>query len=52
MRLGRGKGYYDRFLAGKDINSAKTIGLAFKFQILDYIPNDPHDKPVHQVITD
>lgn len=52
MRLGRGKGYYDKFLANKDISSAKTIGLAFKFQVLDSLPPDPHDIPVSRVITE
>lgn len=52
IRLGRGKGYYDRFLASDDLSSAKVIGLAFHFQILDCLPSDPHDKPVQRVITD
>ncbi len=52
MRLGRGKGYYDRFLAEEDLSSAKRIGLAFSFQIVDSLPSDPHDMPVSQVITD
>ncbi|MCK5451769.1 MAG: 5-formyltetrahydrofolate cyclo-ligase [Candidatus Omnitrophica bacterium] len=52
MRLGRGKGYYDRFLSRVELNSVKTIGVAFNFQIIDYLPRDPHDKPVSLVITD
>jgi len=52
MRLGRGKGYYDRFLASKDLSSAKAIGLAFHFQAADSLPSDPHDRPVSRVITD
>lgn len=52
MRLGRGKGYYDRFLAGRDLSSAKTIGIAYSFQILDHLPQDPHDRPVNRVVTD
>ena len=51
-RLGRGKGYYDRFLSQPDLESAVTIGLAFNFQILDSLPTDPHDIPVARVITD
>jgi 5-formyltetrahydrofolate cyclo-ligase len=51
MRLGRGKGYYDRFLSKKAINNAETIGLAFDFQILESLPYDYHDKPVDQVLT-
>ncbi|MFH1845938.1 MAG: 5-formyltetrahydrofolate cyclo-ligase [Candidatus Omnitrophota bacterium] len=52
QRLGRGKGYYDRFLASSDLSSAKTIGLAFKFQIVENLPSDLHDIPVDRVITD
>lgn len=52
MRLGRGKGYYDRFLSEKDISSARTIGLAYRFQIVETLPQDPHDRPVNRVLTD
>lgn len=52
MRLGRGKGYYDKFLSGSELSSARSIGLAFQFQILDEVPSDPHDRPVMKVITD
>ena len=52
MRLGRGKGYYDKFLANKDLSLAKTIGLAFHFQAVDSLPSDSHDRPVSRVITD
>lgn len=52
MRLGRGKGYYDRFLSDDGLSSATTIGIAFSFQIVDSIPSDPHDRPVHRVITE
>jgi len=49
-RLGRGKGYYDRFL--KNLSPDKvTIGLAFDFQIVENLPKDSHDIPVSQVIT-
>jgi 5-formyltetrahydrofolate cyclo-ligase len=49
-RLGRGMGYYDRFLSRlpKDI---PTIGLAFDFQVIrDFPPLEPHDFSVSQVI--
>ena len=52
MRLGRGKGFYDRFLARDGLSSAKTIGLAFHFQVVDRISTDLHDRPVSRVITD
>ncbi len=42
-RLGRGAGYYDRFL--RDIPAGiPTFGLAFDFQIVDRLPHlDAHD---------
>lgn len=52
MRLGRSKGYYDRFLAQPELSSVKTIGLAFQFQVVATLPSDPHDRPVSRVITD
>ncbi|MFC1480457.1 5-formyltetrahydrofolate cyclo-ligase [Candidatus Omnitrophota bacterium] len=52
MRLGRGKGYYDRFLENKELSSTTTIGLAFHFQVAETLPACPHDRPVSRVITD
>jgi len=49
-RLGRGKGYYDRFLGRLDPRTA-TIGLGFDFQLVKEFPRDPHDLPVSMVIT-
>jgi len=51
-RLGRGKAYYDRLLGHEDLCSAKTVGLAFRFQIIDRLPTDLHDRPVSMVVTD
>ena len=49
-RLGRGKGYYDKFL--KNLPPGKcSVGLAFDFQIVDNLPCDSHDIPVSKVIT-
>jgi 5-formyltetrahydrofolate cyclo-ligase len=50
VRLGRGHGYYDRFLSGLP-DKTKTIGLAFAFQVLEDLPRDPHDIPVSKLIT-
>lgn len=52
MRLGRGKGYYDRFLASEELSSSKMIGLAFQFQVVNTLPSDVHDRPVYRVITE
>ncbi|MFA5088728.1 MAG: 5-formyltetrahydrofolate cyclo-ligase [Candidatus Omnitrophota bacterium] len=49
-RLGRGKGYYDRFLRALP-SRISSIGLAFDFQILDSLPHhQEHDMPVSRVI--
>jgi len=48
-RLGRGKGYYDRFLS-KIPKDTPAIGLAFKLQILPVVPTTPHDVSVKKVL--
>lgn len=50
-RLGRGAGYYDRFLSELNPETIK-IGLAFDFQLVDTIPTEKHDVPLDGVITD
>ena len=50
MRLGRGHGYYDRFLSLLP-NRTKTIGLAFDFQVVENLPKDSHDIPVWKTIS-
>jgi len=48
-RLGRGKGFYDRFL--KKINCrTETVGLAFRYQILPSLPASSHDVRVKKII--
>lgn len=39
-RVGRGKGYYDRFLSGKQIY---TLGVCLPFQKLATVPYERHD---------
>lgn len=48
-RLGRGRGYYDRFLA--HYPEVYTIGLCFDFQMLPEVPSEPHDRLINEVIT-
>ena len=50
-RLGRGGGYYDRFL-GRLRRSATTVGIAFDEQIIDEVPVDDGDLSVDVVVTD
>jgi 5-formyltetrahydrofolate cyclo-ligase len=47
-RLGRGKGYYDRWLPAL---CGKTCGVAFDEQIVDGIPFEPHDQVVDCILT-
>lgn len=49
-RLGQGMGFYDRALPL--LTRAVRIGLAFDFQLVAELPNDPHDQPVDFVVTD
>jgi 5-formyltetrahydrofolate cyclo-ligase len=48
-RLGRGKGYYDRFLSRLSSRAA-TVGLAFDFQVLADLPTNAMDVSVQKVI--
>ena len=50
VRLGRGHGYYDRFLCAVP-NKTRTVGLAFDFQVVEDLPQDSHDIPVWKTIT-
>ncbi len=50
-RLGRGAGYYDRFL-GRVRLSATRVGIAFDAQVIDTVPADERDMPVDIVVTD
>lgn len=47
-RLGRGKGYYDRFLAAHP--HIYKIGVCFDFQKVMEVPVDEQDVPVDEVI--
>ena len=49
-RLGRGKGYYDRFLSRLP-KDTPSIGLAFDFQILSTVPTVSHDVSVSKVLS-
>lgn len=47
-RLGRGKGYYDRFLAR--VPNLYKIGLCFSWQVVPHIPCDEHDIRMDRII--
>lgn len=50
VRLGHGGGHYDRLLTG--VKRAFRLGLAFQSQIVDQLPREPHDQPVHAILTE
>jgi 5-formyltetrahydrofolate cyclo-ligase len=47
-RLGRGKGYYDRLLAGLP---GFTCGVGFDFQLVETLPGEPHDVSLNCIRT-
>ena len=47
-RLGRGKGYYDRFLSR--VPYIYKIGLCFAWQMVEHVPYDEHDILMDEVI--
>jgi 5-formyltetrahydrofolate cyclo-ligase len=49
QRLGRGGGYYDRFLANLS-PEVETLGIALPCQIFETLPTEPHDIPVRRVL--
>ncbi|MDI6782946.1 MAG: 5-formyltetrahydrofolate cyclo-ligase [bacterium] len=50
-RLGHGVGYYDNYLRYLS-PTIKTIGLAFKEQLLSELPKTDNDVPVNKIITE
>lgn len=50
-RLGRGGGYYDRFLSALD-PTITTVGIAYSVQVVRSVPHDESDVPVQIVLTD
>lgn len=50
-RIGRGAGFYDRFLASPEFKGV-SVGVAFEEQVVDNLPVEPHDVPVDILITD
>lgn len=50
-RLGRGAGFYDRFLARPEVR-AVACGLGFGEQLVDELPIHDNDWPVNLLVTD
>lgn len=50
-RLGNGAGYYDRLLPRTRADCCH-VGIAFECQVFQKVPTDPHDRPMHYVVTE
>ncbi len=48
-RLGFGKGFYDRLL--RELKAFRA-GVAYSFQVVDFVPRDRWDEPVDALITE
>nr|WP_078857321.1 5-formyltetrahydrofolate cyclo-ligase [Streptomyces sp. NBRC 109706] len=53
MRMGRGGGSYDRVLARIDGSTADPalVALVYGHELVDTLPSEPHDRPVHAALT-
>jgi 5-formyltetrahydrofolate cyclo-ligase len=51
QRLGRGGGHYDRLIAALAPQTV-TVGLAYSFQVLDQLPESPHDRRLGLIVTE
>ncbi len=49
-RMGRGRGYYDKYLALAGFRACK-VGVCYGHQLLDALPAEPHDVPMDCVVT-
>lgn len=49
-RLGLGAGYYDRFLCRKRPD-ALLIGIGYDWQLVDRVPMEAHDVPMHYFVS-
>lgn len=50
-RLGRGRGFYDRFLSHRDFRGV-ICGLGFELQVVPEVPHDEHDVRIQMLVTD
>lgn len=49
-RLGRGRGYYDRFLASQSLLKAQKLGVCLSLQLVDKVPVEAHDVAMDWVL--
>lgn len=48
-RIGFGKGYYDKWLSGKNL---VKIGVCYDFQLLESVPSEPTDIRLDYIVTE
>lgn len=51
LRCGRGRGYYDRYLAQPGVRAVKA-GVCYAHQLVGEMPAEPHDITMDMIITD
>ncbi|MFZ1682376.1 MAG: 5-formyltetrahydrofolate cyclo-ligase, partial [Rhizobiaceae bacterium] len=53
-RIGYGGGYYDRAIARLAARglAPRLIGVAFDCQEVEAVPAEPHDRPLHAILTE
>ena len=51
QRLGRGRGFYDRFLARSECGALR-LAVAYGCQVLEALPHGPQDVPVDLLVTE
>lgn len=50
-RLGRGKGYYDRYFEAHADRVGTKMGVCFSYQMVEQVPADPHDVAMDRVVS-
>jgi 5-formyltetrahydrofolate cyclo-ligase len=51
LRLGRGGGFYDRYLSQLPAQTVK-LGVCFEMQIVETLPAEPHDHCLDMIVTE
>ena len=53
-RIGYGAGYYDRAIGRLKAKgrAPRLIGIAFDCQEVDRVPDEPHDEPLFELLTE
>ena len=51
-RLGHGFGHFDTFLNKVNIDNCILVGVIYDFQLVDNIPKEHHDIPMHYIVTE